>query len=75
MYIQTYTHLCSIDEDDAVGAEGHSSEESKQLLQRVSVGLREKETEVPQGITTQCWRGQLWRGRGRKGGIHQLVVY
>ena len=67
MYIHTYTHththththLCSVDEDDAIGAEGHSSEEPEQLLQCVSVGLGEKEAEIPQSITTQCWGSQL----------------
>ena len=35
-------YLCAINEDDAVGVEGHTREELEELLERVSVGLGEE---------------------------------
>ena len=57
--VNVRTYLCAIDQDDAVGTKSHPREKPQKLLQRVSVGLREKETEQPQGISTLGRCGQL----------------
>ena len=61
-----HTHLGPVDEDDAVGVEGHAGEELEQSLERVSVGMGEKEAEQTQRVPSLSGAGQLCK-RGKEG--------